>query len=114
MGDGQLRWVGPEKGVLHLATAAIVNAVWDLLAKRAGMPLWQYLTNLSSEAIVRAVPFRHISDDLTPRQALDILRRLEDTRATREAELRVTGYPAYTTSSGWLGYPDDKVRRPGA
>ena len=109
--DGQLRWVGPEKGVIHLATAALVNAVWDLLAKRAGKPLWRYLADMSPEEIVRAVPFRHITDDLTPDDALAILRRLEPTKAERTAELRATGYPAYTTSSGWLGYPDDKVRR---
>ena len=77
VGDGQLRWVGPEKGVMHLATAAIVNAVWDLLAKRAGKPLWSYLAEMSPEALVRAVPFRHITDALTPGEALDILRRLE-------------------------------------
>jgi L-fuconate dehydratase len=109
--DGQLRWVGPEKGVIHLATAALVNAVWDLLAKRAGKPLWQYLADMTPEEIVQAVPFRHITDDLTPEEALAILRRLEPTKAERTAELRATGYPAYTTSSGWLGYPDDKVRR---
>jgi L-fuconate dehydratase len=109
--DGQLRWVGPEKGVLHLATAAIVNAVWDLLAKRAGKPLWKYLADMPSEELVRAIPFRHISDDLTPAEALAILRRLEGSRAEREADLRTRGYPAYTTSSGWLGYSDEKIRR---
>jgi L-fuconate dehydratase len=109
--DGQLRWVGPEKGVIHLATAALVNAVWDLLAKRAGKPLWRYLADMTPEEIVRAVPFRHITDDLTREEALDILRRLEPTKAMRIAQLRATGYPAYTTSSGWLGYPDAKVRR---
>ncbi len=109
--DGQLRWVGPEKGVIHLATAALVNAVWDLLAKRAGKPLWQFLADMTPEEVVRAVPFRHIADDLTPDEALAILRRLEPTKAARVAELRATGYPAYTTSSGWLGYPDEKVRR---
>ena len=110
VGEGQLRWVGPEKGVIHLATAAIVNAIWDLLAKRAGLPLWKYLAELSPEAIVRAIPFRHISDALTPVEALEILRRGLDGRPEREAELRATGYPAYTTSSGWLGYSDDKLR----
>ena len=109
--DGQLRWVGPEKGVIHLATAAIVNAVWDLLAKRAGLPLWKLLAGMSPEELVRAVPFRHISDALTRADALEILRRGEDGRAAREAELRISGYPAYTTSSGWLGYPDDKLRQ---
>jgi L-fuconate dehydratase len=109
--DGQLRWVGPEKGVIHLATAAIVNAVWDLLAKRAGLPLWKLLAGMTPEDLVRAVPFRHITDALTPADALEILRRGQDGRAAREAELRVSGYPAYTTSSGWLGYPDDKLRQ---
>jgi L-fuconate dehydratase len=111
VGDGQLRWVGPEKGVIHLATAAIVNAIWDLLSKRAGLPLWKYLVEMTPEDLVRAIPFRHISDALTPTEALEILRRGQDGRAAREAELRATGYPAYTTSSGWLGYPDDKLRR---
>lgn len=110
VGDGQLRWVGPEKGVIHLATAAIVNAVWDLLAKRAGLPLWKFLASMSPEAIVRAIPFRHISDALTPDEALDLLRRGLDARLEREAELREAGYPAYTTSTGWLGYSDEKLR----
>jgi L-fuconate dehydratase len=111
VGDGQLRWVGPEKGVIHLATAAIVNAVWDLLAKRAERPLWKYLADMSPERLVKAIPFRHITDALTPAQALEHLQRQVPGRAAREAHLRATGYPAYTTSSGWLGYPDDKVRR---
>jgi L-fuconate dehydratase len=110
VGDGQLRWVGPEKGVVHLATAAIVNAVWDLLAKRAGQPLWKYLADLSPEEIVRAIPFRHITDALTPREALDILERARPARAAREATLRTDGYPAYTTSTGWIGYSDDKMQ----
>ena len=102
--DGQLRWVGPEKGVIHLATAAIVNAIWDLLAKRAGLPLWKFLAEMAPEEIVRAIPFRHITDALRPTDALEILKRGLDGRAVREAELRRSGYPAYTTSSGWLGY----------
>ncbi len=111
VGDGQLRWVGPEKGVIHLATAAVVNAVWDLYAKAEGKPLWKLLTDLSPEELIRVIPFRYITDALTPDEALDILRRQEPTRAAREAEMRADGYPAYTTSTGWLGYPDDKVRR---
>jgi L-fuconate dehydratase len=107
----QLRWVGPEKGVIHLATAALVNAVWDLYAKVEGKPLWKLLADMSPEALVRCIPFRYITDMLTPDEALEILRRLEPTRVDREAEMRAVGYPAYTTSSGWLGYPDDKVRR---
>ena len=110
-GAQQLRWVGPEKGVIHLATAALVNAVWDLYAKVERKPLWKLLSDMTPEALVRCIPFRHISDFLTPNDALTILRRLEPTRSVREAEMLGDGYPAYTTSSGWLGYPDDKVRR---
>jgi len=107
----QLRWVGPEKGVIHLATAALVNAVWDLYAKVEGKPLWKLLVDMRPEELVRAIPFRYISDFVSPSEALDMLRRLEPTRATREAQLLADGYPAYTTSSGWLGYDDDKIRR---
>ena len=110
VGDGQLRWVGPEKGVIHLATAAIVNAVWDLFAKVEGKPLWKLLIDMSPEQLVGLIPFRYISDALTPDEALDILRRQVPMRAAREAEMRDVGYPAYTTSIGWLGYSDDKVR----
>ena len=109
--DSQLRWVGPEKGVLHLATAAVVNAVWDLYAKVEGKPLWKLLVDLSPEALVQAIDFRYVTDALTPAEALAILRARAPTRAAREAELRATGYPAYTTSAGWLGYPDEKIRR---
>jgi L-fuconate dehydratase len=111
VGDGQLRWVGPEKGVIHLATAAIVNALWDLYAKVEGKPLWKLLVDLSPEELVRVIPFRYITDALTPDEALDMLRRQAPTRGAREAEMRADGYPAYTTSTGWLGYSDDKVRR---
>jgi len=110
-GDSQLRWVGPEKGVLHLATAAVVNAVWDLYAKAEGKPLWQLLAGFSPEELVRCIDFRYLTDALTRQEALDILRRHEPTRAEREAEMRARGYPAYTTSAGWLGYPDEKIRR---
>ena len=110
-GDSQLRWVGPEKGVIHLATAAVVNAVWDLLAKMAGKPLWKYLADMSPEEIVRSIDFRYITDALTPAEALEILERKMPGRAEREAEMHSTGYPAYTTSAGWLGYSDDKLRR---
>ncbi len=109
--DGQLRWVGPEKGVIHLATAAIVNAVWDLYAKIEGKPVWKLLADMTPEEIVGLIPFRYISDALTPDEALEILRRQAPTKAVREAEMRSKGYPAYTTSIGWIGYPDDKVRR---
>ena len=111
VGDSQLRWIGPEKGVVHLATAAVVNAVWDLWAKREQKPLWKLLADMRSEDIVRAIDFRYLTDALTPDDALAILRPLEPTRAEREAEIRRDGYPAYTTSVGWLGYPDDKIRR---
>ena len=111
VGDSQLRWIGPEKGVIHLATAAVVNAVWDLFAKRSGKPLWKLLVDMSPEELVTLIDFRYISDALTPERALERLRALAPTRAAREAELRRDGYPAYTTSVGWLGYPDDKIRR---
>jgi len=110
-GDSQLRWLGPEKGVLHLATAAIVNAVWDLYAKVEGKPLWKLLADMSPEQIVACIDFRYITDALTPQEALQILQRHAPTRAAREAEMRQDGYPAYTTSSGWLGYTDEKIRR---
>jgi L-fuconate dehydratase len=109
-GDSQLRWLGPEKGVIHLATAAVVNAVWDLFARRAGKPLWKYLADLPAERLVAAVDFRHISDALTRDEALDILRTSETDMAAREADLLANGYPAYITSAGWLGYPDDLIR----
>ena len=111
VGDTQLRWVGPEKGVLHLATAAVVNAVWDLWAKVEGKPLWKLLCDMSPEALVRCVDFRYITDAITPEQATEMLRRNLATRAEREAELTRSGYPAYTTSAGWLGYSDEKIRR---
>jgi L-fuconate dehydratase len=109
-GDSQLRWVGPEKGVIHLATAAVVNAVWDLYAKVEGKPLWKLLVDMSPEQLVACVPFRYIADALTPDEALEILRSRAPTRAAREAEMLAEGYPAYTTSAGWLGYPDEKIR----
>jgi len=109
-GDSQLRWVGPEKGVIHLATAAVVNAVWDLYAKVVGKPLWKLLVDMTPEELVACVDFRYISDALTPAEALDLLRRNAPTKAEREAEMRQHGFPAYTTSAGWLGYSDEKLR----
>jgi L-fuconate dehydratase len=109
--DPQLRWLGPEKGVLHMATGAVINAVWDLWAKREGKPLWKLLVDLAPEQIVAAIDFSYISDVLTPEQALEALRSKAPGKPAREAELRRDGYPAYTTSTGWLGYPDEKVRR---
>jgi len=109
--DSQLRWLGPEKGVMHLAMAAVVNAIWDLHAKVARKPLWQLLSDMTPDELVACIPFRYITDALTPDEATEILRRHQPSRKEREAYLRQIGYPAYTTSSGWLGYPDDKVRR---
>jgi L-fuconate dehydratase len=111
VGDSQLRWIGPEKGVIHLATAAVVNAVWDLFAKARGKPLWKLLVDMTPEELVALVDFRYIDDALSPERALERLRALAPTRAAREAELRRDGYPAYTTSVGWLGYDDAKIRR---
>ena len=108
--DSQLRWLGPEKGVVHLATAAVVNALWDLHAKAQGKPLWRLLTEMSPQELVRAVDFRYITDALTPEEARAILRKLEPTKERRIQELLDRGYPAYTTSVGWLGYPDEKIR----
>src|SRR5437016_7025849 len=109
--DSQVRWLGPEKGVIHLATGALVNAVWDLYAKAEGKPLWKLLVDMSPEQLTSAIPFRYITDALTREDALDILQRLESTKPQREAEMREHGYPAYTTSAGWLGYSDEKIRR---
>ncbi len=108
--DSQVRWLGPEKGVIHLATAALVNAVWDLYAKTEGKPLWKLLVDMTAEQIVACIPFRHITDALTPEDATEILTRNEATKAAREQEILSSGYPAYTTSAGWLGYSDEKVR----
>jgi L-fuconate dehydratase len=109
--ESQLRWVGPEKGVIHLATAALVNAVWDLYAKVEEKPLWQLLADMTPEELVACIDFRYITEAITPEEALAILRRNAPTRGAREAELEREGYPAYTTSAGWLGYPDDEIRR---
>ncbi|MBO3744674.1 L-fuconate dehydratase [Streptosporangiaceae bacterium NEAU-GS5] len=109
--DSQLRWLGPEKGVMHMAIAAVVNALWDLKAKRAGKPLWLLLAELDPEEIVDLVDFRYLSDALTRDEALAILRDAAPGRAERIAHLRAHGYPAYTTSPGWLGYDDAKLAR---
>jgi L-fuconate dehydratase len=109
-GESQLRWIGPEKGAIHLATAAIVNAVWDLWAKVKSKPVWKLVADLTPEQYVACVDFRYLSDALTAVQALEILRRNADTRAAREADMRRDGYPAYITSAGWMGYSDDRVR----
>jgi L-fuconate dehydratase len=111
LGDSQLRWLGPEKGPVHMAIGAIMNALWDLRAKRAGLPLWQLLGQLPSEEIVDLVDFRYLTDALTPHEARSMLSALEDTRAARVAQLLDSGYPAYTTGPGWLGYDDEKLAR---
>ena len=108
--DSQLRWLGPEKGVVHLATAALVNAVWDLYAKVEGKPLWKLLSDMSPEQLVACVDFRYIEDALTPDEAIDILRLNVATRPAREMEMLREGFPAYTTSAGWLGYSDEKIQ----
>ena len=108
--ESQLRWVGPEKGVIHLATAAVVNAVWDLWAKVERKPLWKLLVDMTPEALVACIDFRYITDVITPEEAVALLRAKAAGRDAREAELRRTGCPAYTTSVGWLGYGEDVVR----
>ena len=110
-GDSQLRWLGPEKGAIHMAAAAILNAVWDLWAKREGKPLWKLLADMAPEEIVGLVDFRYLADALTPDEALALLQERAGGRAERERTLRERGLPAYTTSPGWLGYSDEKLRR---
>jgi len=109
--DSQLRWIGPDKGAIHLATAAVVNATWDLWAKAAGKPLWQLVADMSPEEIVRLVDFRYITDCITPVEALEMLQERAPGQPARRAELLAHGYPCYTTSAGWLGYDDAKLRR---
>ena len=108
-GDSHLRWLGPEKGVMHMAIGGVVNAAWDLAARRAGLPLWRFVAEMSPEQIVAAVDFRYLTDALTRDEALEILRRAQPHREARVADLLRRGYPAYTTSPGWLGYSDDKL-----
>lgn len=111
IGDSQLRWLGPEKGVMHMAIGAAINALWDIKAKRAGLPLWQLLGRMTPEEIVDLVDFRYLTNALTRDEALAILRAAEGGRAEREQQLLATGYPGYTTSPGWLGYSDEKLER---
>tara|TARA_B100001750_G_C15514644_1_gene606123 strand:- start:769 stop:2076 length:1308 start_codon:yes stop_codon:yes gene_type:complete len=108
--DSQLRWVGPEKGVIHLATGAIINAIWDLYAKIEGKPLWKLLVEMTADEIINCIDFRYITDALTKEDALKILKTNNNTKAKRIEEMLDTGYPAYTTSAGWLGYSDEKIR----
>jgi L-fuconate dehydratase len=109
--DSQLRWLGPDKGVMHLATAAIVNAVWDLWAKSVNKPVWKMLADMTPEELVACLDFRFVTDAITPEEALALLRRNLAGRATRAREMQEEGYPGYTTSAGWLGYTEEKIRR---
>jgi len=109
--DSQIRWLGPEKGVMHLAAAALINAAWDLTARAEGKPVWRLLADLSPEQIVDLVDWRYLSDALTPAEALDLLAAARPGREERIARLHRDGYPAYTTSPGWLGYSDEKLVR---
>ncbi|WP_104117640.1 L-fuconate dehydratase [Arthrobacter sp. B1805] len=109
--DSQLRWLGPEKGVEHLALAAVMNAVWDMAARAAGKPLWRLLSEMTPEELVDVADLQYLSDALTREEALDLLREMAPTRSQRVAELEASGYPCYTTSAGWLGYSDEKLRR---
>jgi L-fuconate dehydratase len=108
-GDSHLRWLGPEKGVIHMAIGGVVNAAWDLAARRAGLPLWRFIAQMTPEQIVAAIDFRYLTDALTRDEALEILRRAQPHREARIDELLRRGYPAYTTSPGWLGYSDDRL-----
>jgi L-fuconate dehydratase len=108
--DSQIRWLGPEKGVVHLATGALVNAIWDLQAKAAGKPLWQLVADMPHEEIVRCLDFTYVTDAITPEEALAILRKAESGREARLQKLLSEGYPGYTTSAGWLGYSDEQIR----
>lgn len=110
-GDCQLRWVGPEKGVVHLATSAIINAIWDLWAKKEGKPIWKLLVDMSPEELVRCVDFTFMTDALTPQEAIAMLRRVAPGKAAREKEMLENGFPGYTTAAGWLGYSEEKMRR---
>src|SRR5438552_3352265 len=109
-GEQQLRWIGPGQGAIRLAPAALISGVWDRYAEGEGKPLWKLLADMTPEQLVSCIDFRYLSDALTPEEALDILERKAPTRAAREAEMLRTGYPAYTTSAGWLGYSDEKLR----
>ncbi len=109
IGDSQLRWLGPEKGVMHMAIGTVVNAAWDLAAKVAGKPVWRLLADMTPEEIVALVDFRYLEDALTPDEALGILRAAQAGKAERIAPLESKGHPAYTTTPGWIGYSDEKL-----
>lgn len=110
-GDSQLRWLGPEKGVIHMATGALVNAVWDLYAKAEGKPLWKLITDMTPQQLVSCIDFTYLTDVINPEEAIQMLSKLEDTKQQRADFLLKNGYPAYTTSAGWLGYSEEKIRR---
>jgi L-fuconate dehydratase len=110
-GDSQLRWIGPDKGAIHLATGAVVNAVWDLLAKQARKPVWRLVADMEPEEILKIVDFRYLTDVLTPDDALRLLKKASEGKQDRIRVLQQKGYPCYTTSAGWLGYSDEKLRR---
>ena len=109
--DSQMRWLGPEKGVSHMACGALINALWDLRAKREKKPLWLLLSEMPAEEVVSVVDFTHIQNALTPRDALDLLNRGANGKEARIAQLQLDGFPAYTTTPGWLGYSDEKLVR---
>lgn len=109
--EDQMRWIGPEKGVIHIATAAIVNALWDIWAKIEGKPLWKLITDMEPEKLVSTIDFRYIRDVLAPGEAVEILKKMRNGKTKREEYILREGYPAYTTSCGWLGYPDEKIRQ---
>ncbi|XP_078147580.1 mitochondrial enolase superfamily member 1 isoform X3 [Centroberyx gerrardi] len=109
--DGQMRWIGPEKGVIQLATAAVLNAVWDLWARAEGKPLWKLLVDMDPKQIVSCIDFRYITDALTEEEALDILMKAQEGKQQREDHMLKEGYPAYTTSCAWLGYSDQQLKQ---
>ena len=110
-GDPQLRWLGPEKGVIHLATAAVVNAVWDMWARAEGKPLWRLVADFTPEQFVKAVPFQYLTDAIDPGSARELLEERAAGKDERRAEMERDGFPAYTTSAGWLGYTEEEIRR---
>lgn len=109
--DSQLRWIGPDKGAMHLATGAVVNAIWDIWAKSEGKPVWKLVADMSPEQLVNCIDFRYITDCITPNEALVLLKSNAETKVQREQILMQEGYPCYTTSAGWLGYSDEKLAR---
>ncbi|WP_345218174.1 enolase C-terminal domain-like protein [Georgenia halophila] len=108
-GDSQLRWLGPEKGVMHMAIGGVVNAAWDLASRRAGKPLWRFISDMTPEQLVACIDWRYLSDALTREEALKLLEEANEGRERRRGDLEARGYPAYTTSPGWLGYSDEKL-----